>query len=91
MVDTVILPTTNFKSYKIMSTRQFKIRYWQKDHAVLHAILVSNGIVDRTVSTVEDENYYYVILNDPWIKQVYDLICDCNEASLTITISKPLV
>jgi hypothetical protein len=69
-------------------TRQFKVTYSQNDHMVFHAILVSNGIVDRTISTVEGDNYF-IVMNDPWIKQVYDLLCDCNEANITIIVSRP--
>lgn len=68
--------------------RQFKITYAQKDHPVFHAIMVSNGIVDRTVPIVEADSYY-VIMNDPWIKQLYDLLCDCNYAGITIIVSNP--
>jgi hypothetical protein len=73
-----------------MNRREFKITYGEKDHPVFHAILVSNGIVDRTFPTVDGDNYF-VVLHDPWIKQVYDLLCDCNEANITIIVSKAIV
>jgi hypothetical protein len=71
----------------IMTTRVFKITFTKKDYPVFQAILISNGIAERRELQEEADNYC-IILHDPWIKQVYDLLCDCNEAGITLIISK---